>query len=209
MPAKKTSKKVRKAGSIVLAVTGHRNINQNDKALSKRVAKECDALRAMYPDREFIILSGLAEGADRLVAKVTMKSLEAKLVSVLAVPEESFMMDFSSAASKRSFKKFLSESAFTITAPLMSKTAWQEYTASRNHQYAWEGAFLARHAHVLIALWDGAPARGVGGTAHVVRWFKRRQVPKKYLIQSDVLAKQAGLPKLRKSDKRHFIHIEP
>lgn len=197
-----------KAKTFILGVTGHRNIDMADKALAKRITQELRILKGRHEGAEFILLSGLAEGADRLVAKLAQKKLRAKLVAVLAVPQENFMMDFADAKSKRAFKTLLGKADHTITAPLLSKQAWQDYSPGRNNQYAWIGAFIAVHAHYLFAIWDGKPARGRGGTAEVVRWFKGGRIPKLMLTNMPKLAKTANLKKRPKRGPRGFIHIK-
>ena len=205
------NKTKKKKQPIIISVTGHRNIDLKDKVLNKKIVDICRELKYMHPNSDFIIMSGLAEGADRLVAQIAMKELDAKLITVLAVPEESFTMDFGSKVSVNAFKKLVASSSEVITAPLLSKNAWKQYTPSRNYQYAWMGAFIAKHSDILIAIWDGEKAKGVGGTAHVVRWFKQNKIPKSYQIESDNLAKLAGVftKKIRKAENRKFIHIEP
>ena len=203
---KTRAKKPRKK-TLVLGVTGHRNIDPNDKVIGQAVREECRLLAQKYEDCEYIILSGLAEGADRLVAKIAMKELNAKLVSVLAVPTEEFLKDFETQQSQRSFRTLLKKSHSVITAPLMSKKAWRQYTASRNHQYAWEGAFIAENSDILFALWDGKPARGVGGTAHVVNWFLKGKIPKKYQIKNKLGNHLKALARRPASAKRWLYHL--
>ena len=36
---------------------------------------------------------------------------------------------------------------------------------------------MVEHADVLIAVWDGRPARGMGGTADAVAYARQRGVP--------------------------------
>lgn len=193
---------------ITLGVTGHRNIDMKDKALIKSITTEIRKIRDTHKEAEFIILSGLAEGADRLVAKIVIKELKAKLIAVLAVPQESFTMDFADAKSKREFKALLTKADTIITAPLLSKHAWQTYTPSRNNQYAWIGAFIAQHSNYLLAIWDGKPARGRGGTAEVVRWFKGGRIPKLMLQDAAKFAKAASVKKRAKKAARGFVHVK-
>lgn len=49
--------------------------------------------------------------------------------------------------------------------------------ARQSRRYATLGQMLVRQADLLIALWDGAPARGPGGTAEVVSEARRSGVP--------------------------------
>ena len=197
-----------KKTTVILGVTGHRNIDMTDKALIKRITTEIRHIKKVHKASNFVILSGLAEGADRLVAQIAIKELQAQLIAVLAVPEEFFLMDFADDRSKRAFKSYLKRSRTIITAPLLSKKAWQDYTASRNNQYAWIGAFIARHSNYLLAIWDGKPARGRGGTAEVVRWFKGGRIPKLMLTDIIKQARKAGVKKRDKRSVHEFVHVK-
>jgi hypothetical protein len=59
-------------------------------------------------------------------------------------------------------------------------------------QYALAGAYIAERADVLIAVWDGAPARGTGGTGDIVAWRDRGEIPAEYATP----AVFAGRPQL-------------
>jgi hypothetical protein len=66
-------------------------------------------------------------------------------------------------------------------------------------------SFVAEHAGHLFAIWDGKPARGVGGTGQVVKWFLANHVPRGSLhpgfgAAAGTLA--GGTPTL-------LIHIDP
>ncbi len=50
----------------------------------------------------------------------------------------------------------------------------------REAQYALGGAYIVERADELVAVWDGQPARGTGGTADVVSWRRDGKVPEKY-----------------------------
>jgi hypothetical protein len=91
-----------------------------------------------------------------------------------------------------------------IEAPILSKgRKWRAYTEERNHQYAWGGAFVAKNADVLFAVWDGEPARGTGGTAHVVDWFLAGRTPRRYAM-SRVRMRPKASPYRAK-----LIHVNP
>ena len=158
--------------TLVIGVTGHRNIEEKSAALRSAVRDALTAAVAEYKPEEAVIISPLAEGADRLVAREVIALLGARLVVPLPVPQDSYEMDF--AKSVGAFRKLLrnADDVFVIPLPKRSE-GWRDYSPARNTQYARAGAYVAQHCHVLIAIWDGAPARGVGGTAHVVQWFRR------------------------------------
>lgn len=173
----------RAARPVVVGVTGHRDIAPDDPAISALVRKELRRIARAYPGAPLLILSGLAEGADRLVAEVAREEFDADLWAILPLPDALYEGDFAKRASVKDYKRLKAASQRVVEAPLMaSRRAVARYGEPRNHQYAWIGAFIAKRAQVLIAIWDGAPARGTGGSAHVVDWFIKGKVPRAYRI---------------------------
>ena len=56
---------------LVIGVTGHRDLCQQDVAALEDAVRNClRELRGICPNTPFVLLSPLAEGADRLVARV-------------------------------------------------------------------------------------------------------------------------------------------
>jgi hypothetical protein len=170
---------VRRKARLVVAVTGHRDIGPRDRQLAALVRSECARLRKQFARRRWTIVSPLAEGADRLLARIAMDVLDARLIVPLPLPladPDGYLKDFPQ--SVRQFERLLARADAVFAGPLRSRDGkWREYGAARNRQYAWVGAYVAEHADVLFAIWDGKPARGIGGTAQVVRWFLDAAVP--------------------------------
>ncbi len=164
---------------IVLGVTGHRTMPSGSVSLLRNaVAEECRKLAADYPNTPFLLLSGLAEGADRLVADVALKELrECALIAVLPMPAADFERDFQTEASRAEFAGLLGRAQAVVTIETPASGDWRADGEPRNEQYAKVGAAIAEHAQVLFALWDGQPSRGTGGTADVVAWFRRGYAP--------------------------------
>ena len=165
---------------IVVGIVGHRNLNTADKAIVKAVRKECRRLRRTYHASPFLILSGLAEGADRLVAGIAMEELSAALIAVLPFPVADFCADFTSEPSRQEFLSLIGRSAAIFDAHLPSDEQWKQAGQMRDVQYARVGALIAEQSQILLALWDERPARGVGGTADVVDWFEVGRAPTEY-----------------------------
>jgi hypothetical protein len=174
---------------IMLGVTGHRDIDMKSEPVCSAIYEQCCALREQYPNSPFVILSGLAEGADRLVAGIAMETLDAALVAVLPMPSAEFESDFDSAASKAEFAEMLQKALGVreVEAP-SGVPGWKEPGEARNERYARVGAIIVDHAQVLFAIWDGEPSRGTGGTAEVVSWFDRGFAPLRYSLYEAALS---------------------
>jgi hypothetical protein len=189
---------------IVIGVTGHRNIASDDPALRAVVEKQFSQLAKDYPGTPFLVLSGLAEGFDRLAAHVALEALpECRLIAVLPMPRADYEADFEAEASRAEFAALMdrAEGRIEIAPPVGDD--WKTPGEARNALYAKGGAATAEHAQILIALWDGQPPRGEGGTARVVEWFKRGLAPKRYSFH------EGELSPLDPPEPGLLIHVTP
>jgi hypothetical protein len=158
---------------LVIGVTGHRDLMpQARAAIAGQVREVLLHFKNSYPDTPLILLSPLAEGADRLVAEVALETgIGAKLMAPLPMVREIYERDFKSADSRAEFGRLLDAAAHKLelpTPPGVGEEQLQNELPARQDQYAALGEFIARHCQVLIALWDGKPGER-GGTAEVVR----------------------------------------
>lgn len=170
---------------LIVGVTGHRDLRPEDtEVLEGLVRRLIEDVKEAHPHTPLLLLSPLAEGSDRLVARVALE-LGVRLVVPLPLPLELYEQDFASEASRAEFRRLLSHAESSYVLPLMRGNTDQgigEYGDQRNRQYAQVGALIARQSQVFLALWDGASDTGhdkVGGTAEVVR-FRLEGVPPSY-----------------------------
>ena len=172
---------------LVIGVTGHRDLRDQDlPQLEEQVATIIARLRRQYLGRDsetpVLILSALAEGADRLVARIALAQ-GARLIAPLPLPLEEYRRDFNPGLKPGNAEEFDRLLAQAIAAPVMPFTHGNSLEAVRADrkkralQYREVGLFIALHCHVLLALWDGDERdRATGGTAEVVA-FKREGIP--------------------------------
>jgi hypothetical protein len=158
---------------VTIGVTGHRDLVEAEiEPIRERVRALFTSLQARFPDRPLLILSPLAEGADRLVAEVALE-LGLELTVVLPMPIDLYVTDFSSAASRERFDELLQQAGEVLELPIVAGASREALSAPgphRNRQYAQAGVFLCAHAYILLALWDGKASEEVGGTAQVVHF---------------------------------------
>ncbi len=192
---------------LIFGVTGHRNLASDDARLTALVLGEMQAASTelqRHAGSKGAVVSALAEGADRLVARIGLEQLGLDLIVALPMPAEAYCLDFGSAASKAEFDALMGRAISVVEAPLLTAgDAWRSYTEARNHQYAWAGAYLVTACDVLIALWDGLPARGTGGTAHVVDWFAAGRSADRYALEARRVTPNGP------ATARRLIHIVP
>lgn len=158
--------------TLRVGVTGHRNLDSRDDLLPtihEAVRGLCTRLFGTKgPLPPVVVLSALAEGADRLAAKELMAGAGAALEVVLPLSPEDYLSDFGSVESRAEFLQLLGQAAATWQAP-----------ASRTREEAYEraGHRIVDRSDAVVALWDGRPARGRGGTATIVSYAEEHGVP--------------------------------
>ena len=174
---------------IIIGVTGHRDLRAEDiPALEQRVGKIFQGLRIQYPNTTLLVLSPLAEGADRLVARVALEQ-GVQLVVPLPLPRVEYAQDFNTPTSTAEFNALLGQAAKCFELPLMAGNtpANIQYDGPhREKQYAQVGAYIVRHSQILIALWDGVDTGLEGGTGQIVH-FKLQGIPEPYALPHNPL----------------------
>ncbi|MDQ2932454.1 MAG: hypothetical protein M3Y05_16760, partial [Gemmatimonadota bacterium] len=154
---------------MTIGVTGHRSLPRNDEeAIGAQLRALFQRIRHEAPSSPILLLTALAEGADRLVARIAL-SEGIGLIAVLPMPQVNYELDFSDAKSRDEFRALLLDprTERVIVAPRLDPGA-DAPGSGRDHQYLLAGLFVARNSDVLIALWDGKPTRGTGGSAQIV-----------------------------------------
>ncbi len=158
---------------IRVGVTGHRDPLDPDAA-SAAVRERLDEITRRFPNSRsahvtFVLLSSLAEGADRIVAAAAGEVLAGRgveLHAVLPMSEEGYRQDFPDSVA--SFERLLEPPTIKTELPP---------AATREEAYELAGRFIVDRSDVLIALWDGHASSGRGGTAEIVTHARRRGVP--------------------------------
>jgi glutathione S-transferase len=147
------------SGELVVGVTGHRLVGERAR-VERATGGVAEVLAARAGAHGWRVVSALAEGADRIVASAALAA-GAHLDAVLPLEPDDYRTDFAEPGSVAEFDALLARSdSVAVTG------AWPD--GSRERAYANAGAAMLGRCRVLVALWDGEPARGVGGTAEVV-----------------------------------------
>ncbi len=185
--ARRESEKLRaEVGPLPIAVSiiGHRDPRPEDLGTIEGLVRSILVdLQSRFPHSPLLVLSALADGADRIGAKIALE-LGARLVVPLPMPRAIYEMDFSE-TSRREFGELLDRADQWFELPLLPGVSEEEisvYGPPRDRQYAYVGAYLARHSQFIVALWDGVPINLVGGTAFVVD-FQLKGIPPPYIQQ--------------------------
>ncbi len=165
---------------LVVAVTGHRDLIASElPAIREHVRAFMAELERRYPDLPVVVMSGLAAGADSLVAEEAL-ALGLKVIAALPMPRNLYADDFATGPERDRFDALCARAHEIIELPFTpGNTAdlARERGHNRDRQYAQLGVFLSAHCHVLLALWDGRNSGELGGTAAVVNFHQNDMMP--------------------------------
>lgn len=125
------------------------------------------------------LVSPLAEGADRLVARAALDEGFALVVPMPFAPAE-YEKDFVSGESRHEFRALLAQATSRLE---LDGGRGEDEAAS----YEAIGRLVVRNCDLLIALWDGRPGKGRGGTADIVR-FAANGGPPIWWVRPDAAA---------------------
>ncbi|MFB4300778.1 hypothetical protein [Actinomadura sp. NTSP31] len=143
-----------------IAITGHRDLDGPTAALVRR---EIRALLAPFAG-DLAGVSCLAAGADQIFARAVL-DLGGRLEVI--VP----------AAGHAAALGGRARLGFEELAARASGVRQLGYSAPGPGPYLEAGLAMLDRADRLVAVWDGAPARGRGGTAEIVEHARRRGIP--------------------------------
>lgn len=167
---------------LVIGVTGHRDLRTEDiTTLEERVSQIFTDLRGEFPHTPWIMVSPLAEGADRLVARVALRHFRSsdQLVAPMPMPREAYAADFEEPGSLADFDSLADGARMIDLWAESDGSANYSQRATRDRCYAATGAFLVGHCQILIALWDGRDTGSPCGTAKIVE-YRRKGLPAEF-----------------------------
>jgi hypothetical protein len=143
-----------------VAVTGHRGLPEQTMRL---VAGELRDYLSRFGSG-LVGLSCLADGADTLFAEIV---LEVGGALEVVVPAERYR-DSLPADHHAAYDALLARAQAVQRLPFVESTPEAHLAA---------GKLLVDSCDTLVAVWDGAPARGPGGTADIVAYAREHDRP--------------------------------
>jgi hypothetical protein len=170
-----------------IGVTGHRQLGDPEE-LRLQVRAAIKGLLELVEvaagaGLALVVVSALAEGADRLVAEEVLLAREApdlkqvlngspppRLEVALPMDREEYAKDFTTEESKEEFCFLLSRAR--------AGDVWEApVSIERDKAYERAGRYVVDRCDALIAVWDGQESRGRGGTAEIVKYAQEKGVP--------------------------------
>lgn len=157
---------------LTLGVTGHRNLLPAERPRIEAQLRCLFAdLAARFPGTPLRLLSPLAEGADQLVARVA-RDMGIEVVVPLPFAFERYTEDFGTEAALAEFHALAHDSVRVELYHPQAEAEPADVEHARALAYARLGMYISDHCEILIALWDGKPGLGLGGTAAVVDYHQ-------------------------------------
>jgi hypothetical protein len=138
-----------------LGITGHQRLK--DASGWDWVRRQMNELVEPLP-KPLIAVTSLAVGADQLFAEVVMQhggSIEA------IIPFDGYEESLTDGRGRSSYRRLLQ-------AASLIEVLWKEGSAEEAYMAA--GRRVVDLCELLVAVWDGKPAAGLGGTADIVSY---------------------------------------
>ena len=168
---------------LVVGITGHRPPVLDGPAGERAAPRLAEVLAMLAtaairvhheqacffaPDPTMLrLVTPLAQGADQLAAELAAAA-GYHIEAVLPLPRDDYRTDFV-AGGGTAFDTLLTQARCTLELPALA--------AGRAASYVLAGRAMLAQSDVVIALWDGGPARGPGGTADIVGRALRQATP--------------------------------
>jgi len=142
-----------------VGITGHQRLEES--AHWNWVRQEMDHLLARLP-LPVIGISSLAAGADQLFANAILK--QRGLLEVV-IPFDGYESIFSEDCDREEFHRLLK---------LSIKSETLERHGTNEEAYFAAGKRVVDLSDLVVAVWDGKPAAGLGGTGDVVKYASQQ-----------------------------------
>lgn len=146
--------------SVGVGITGHQALTSHTRRLVATAIRD-----ALLDIPNLTGVTSLAAGADQIFTEVVLE-VGGRIVAVL--PSKQYERSFQSAADLATFDKLLKQADSILTMPFDEPSEKAYWSA---------GQEIVNQADRLLAVWDGQPAAGLGGTADVVRYARAQGKP--------------------------------
>ena len=160
----RSSPSVKLPTTLAIGFTGHRELPDETRCR--------EAIRKVLEDWKSRVsgvvygVSSVAAGGDLLFAEICLE-LDVAVRVLLPLRKERFRDDFDDATWKRA-ERVLASALFVEVTGVSEESDERYYEC---------GIETVQQSQLLIALWDGGPGRGMGGTADIVHFAKERGQP--------------------------------
>lgn len=154
---------------VKIGIIGHRNL-QDEHQVEEQIENKIQELLSARKAIEFEAYSSIAYGADTLFVRVAEKH-KAKIKLILPFPKAEYKETFVTENSEKTEERLNEfEKLCERYIPEIVNEEIPKNEAERNQNYFDCGKALIDKSEVLIAIWDGFPVDGIGGTAQILEY---------------------------------------
>ncbi len=157
-----------------IGVTGHRDLLPSQEKENLTIIKGYFLkLLRTHSDKKLLLLTPLADGADRIVTKVACE-LGITFDVILPMPQELYCRDFSK-NSQKEFMHFLKLARTIETIPMYAGNTLElisQNSILRNFQYRQAGRTIVNRSDEMIIMSDGITNDKMGGTTDTAKYAK-------------------------------------
>ena len=172
-----------------LVKTGMEQLASVKEVADSNASEACAGLRTrMY------LLTPLALGADRMAARAALRDEGFEIFVPMPFPQKVYEEDFTGNIGKSpdaepitaeqdlaEFRQLLSRASGRLELDGGGRSGPED---SAGRAYEAVGRFVVRHCDFLVAVWDGKPSNGRGGTAEIVHYAASAGVPSAWWINA-------------------------
>ncbi|TLF82459.1 hypothetical protein [Nocardia cyriacigeorgica] len=141
-----------------IGITGHSNLTAATQML---VADELRVVLRPYASSGLVGITCLARGADQIFAQIVLE-LGGAIEAV--IPAADYISGIREPADRRRVDGFIANARAVHELPFLASGPESYFAASKE---------LINRSDLLVAVWDGSPPDGRGGTADAVAYAKR------------------------------------
>ena len=139
-------------------ITGHQNLGPSENidrvvAAMNSLVEQCGVTEGF---------TSLARGADQLYAKILCQR---SVPYTVVIPCANYASLFTSTFDRNCFEELLEAASQTITLPFPEPSELAFYGAGKK---------IVEMSEMIIAAWDGKPAKGLGGTGDIVEYALKK-----------------------------------
>jgi hypothetical protein len=177
----------------VVGFTGHRQL-ADAAGVARAIHGALDELKA-NPKVDWLALSSLAEGSDLIFARAAL-DLKLGWEALLPLPPAEFRRDFEPAG-------------WAVVEALLGEAEQVRVIGERvdrNDAYLDCGTETVNQCDLLLAVWDGKPAQGRGGTAEIVAYAREIGRPVILIDPVTCAVRRERFDRLKAED-RHLAHL--
>ena len=138
-----------------VGITGHQEV-ENQEWVKAQLIEELKNLNS-----SLVGISSLAVGADQFFAESVLR-MNGQLMAI--VPFEGYEKEFEGTG-RSNFTRLLEAATAIETLPMLT---------TKEESYLAAGKRVVDLSNLLIAIWNGKPAKGLGGTADIVQYAQEQ-----------------------------------